>query len=110
MTSPLWWRRLKAAILPARRLRVVEGDSLPDCLPIRDVVLARDEDEDWCAGMRCPCGCGQKIELLLIKGVAPRWDLRLDAKGRPSLKPSIWLKSGCRSHFWLSSGRVRWCE
>ena len=110
MRSPLWWRRLKSAILPTRRLRIVAGDSLPDRLPVRDVVLARDEDEDWCAGMRCPCGCGQKIELLLVKGVAPRWDLRVDAKRRPSLKPSVWLKNGCRSHFWLSSGRVRWCE
>jgi len=27
-------------------------------MPRRDLVLAREDDEDWCVGMRCPCGCG----------------------------------------------------
>lgn len=110
MRTPLWWRRLKARILPPRRLHIVEGDSLPDRIPFRDAVLAREDEEDWCVGMRCPCGCGQKIELLLIHGVAPRWDLTVDAKGLPSLKPSIWLKNRCRSHFWLKRGRIHWCD
>ncbi|HTH10805.1 MAG TPA: DUF6527 family protein [Acidovorax sp.] len=59
--------------------------------------------------MRCPCGCGRKIELLLIKEAAPRWDLDLDQKGRPSLTPSVWLRDGCQSHFWIRKGKVRWC-
>jgi len=110
MKSPLWWRRLKARALPARRLKIVKGDSLPSRLPHRDVVLARDGDEDWCVGMRCPCGCGQTIELLVIREVAPRWDLSVDAKGFPTLKPSVWLQKGCRSHFWLRHGYVHWCD
>jgi len=110
MKAPLWWRRFKACILPARRLQIVEDDSLPSRIPFRDVVLARDGNEDWCVGMRCPCGCGETIELLLIHEVAPRWDLNIDAKGLPSLKPSVWMKKGCRSHFWLIQGRVHWCD
>ncbi|MBX9609845.1 MAG: hypothetical protein K2Y51_26810 [Gammaproteobacteria bacterium] len=110
MKSPLWWRRLKAALLPPRRLRIIDGDSLPPILPIRDLVLARDADEDWCVGMRCPCGCGQSIELMLINDVNPRWDVHIDSKKRPSLYPSIWKQTGCRSHFWLKEGRVSWCE
>jgi len=81
MKSPLWWRKLKAAVLPARQLRVVEGDSLPALLPRRDLVLAREDGEDWCVGMRCPCGCGDSIELMVIREVKPRWDLRVDPKG-----------------------------
>jgi hypothetical protein len=110
MKSPLWWRRLKSRVLPARRLHVIEGDSLPKALPRRDIVLARDDDEDWCVGMRCPCGCGQTIELMLIREVRPRWDLTIDDRGRPSLRPSVWRLAGCRSHFYLKHGRVQWCD
>lgn len=110
MKSPLWWRRLKARALPARRLTVIEGDSLPPKLPHRNVLLARDGAEDWCVGMRCPCGCGRAIELLVAQGIAPRWDLRTDERGLPTLEPSVFWQSGCRSHFWLTRGRVRWCD
>ncbi|WP_236000503.1 DUF6527 family protein [Bradyrhizobium uaiense] len=60
--------------------------------------------------MRCPCGCRQTIELLLIREAKPRWDLSVDPAGRPSLRPSVWVQTGCRSHFWLRRGRVEWCE
>jgi hypothetical protein len=60
-----WWRKTYAKITrfgrdswarfgPRRRLRVIEGDSLPVRMPLRDLVLARDDGEDWCVGMRCP--------------------------------------------------------
>lgn len=96
--------------MPARRLRVTAGDSLPSQLPWRDLVLARDDREDWCVGMRCPCGCGDPIELMLIREVNPRWSMSLDGDSRPTLHPSVWRKTGCRSHFWLRNGRVQWCE
>ena len=110
MRLPLWWRRLTSRAFPPRRLRVVDGDSLPRSLPWRDLVLARDADEDWCVGMRCPCGCGQTLELMVIREAAPRWDLSIKAGSLPSLTPSVWRQTGCRSHFWLRDGRVDWCE
>ncbi|WP_315838659.1 DUF6527 family protein [Bradyrhizobium prioriisuperbiae] len=60
--------------------------------------------------MRCPCGCGETIELLVIQEAEPRWDLLVDGSGRPTLKPSVWIQHGCRSHFWLRCGRVEWCD
>ena len=104
-----WWRHVWARLGPCRRLRIIEGDSLPSQLPWRDLVLARDDGEDWCVGMRCPCGCGHVIELLVIAEAKPRWDVSVDTKGRPTLTPSVWLKKGCRSHFWIREGRVHWC-
>jgi hypothetical protein len=97
-------------IAPARRLTVVDGDSLPDALPFRGLVLARDDGEDWCVGIRCPCGCGRKIELLVIREAKPRWDLKVDTAGRPTLAPSVWLRDGCKSHFWIHRGVVKWCD
>jgi hypothetical protein len=108
--KPLWWRCLKEAVGPSRRLRIVEGDTLPNELPMTDLVLARDEGEDWCVGLRCPCGCGQRLEMMLLKEVRPRWDLSVDSRRRVSLYPSVWLRSGCRSHFWVREGKVIWCE
>jgi hypothetical protein len=107
---PKWLRRSWDKFGPRRGLQVVEGDSLPERLPGRNLVLARDGDEDWCVGMRCPCGCGGTIELLLIREAKPRWDLSVDRSGRPSLKPSVWVQHGCRSHFWLRHGRVEWSD
>ena len=98
------------AIAPARRLTVIEGDSPPNPLPFRSLVLAREDEEDWCVGMRCPCGCGRKIELLVIREAKPRWDLTVDAIGRPTLTPSVWLRDGCKSHFWIRKGGVQWCD
>nr|WP_254877562.1 DUF6527 family protein [Cronobacter muytjensii] len=57
---------------------------------------------------RCPCGCGSVIELLLIKDATPHWSYIVDKNNRPSLYPSVWLKTGCESHFWLKNGRIYW--
>lgn len=108
--SPLWWRGFIAAISPRRQLKVVESDTLPEKLPRRDLMLAREGSDQWAVGMRCPCGCGQRIELMLLREVKPRWDIILDPRGRPSLTPSVWLRTGCRSHFWLRSGKIVWCD
>ncbi|OAH21855.1 hypothetical protein AX289_25320 [Methylorubrum populi] len=105
-----WWRDVWARLGPRRRLVVVDGDSLPLRMPRRDLVLARDGGEDWCVGMLCPCGCGDTIELLVIREARPRWDIVVNGDGRPSLSPSIWRQTGCRSHFWVRHGRVDWCD
>jgi hypothetical protein len=94
--------------LPPRKLTVINGDSLPDVMPIRSLVLARDNTEDWCIGLKCPCGCGRTIELLVIEEANPRWDYKVDENGLPTLYPSIWLKTGCKSHFWIKNGRINW--
>lgn len=108
--KPLWWRRIVAAVTSRRSLVVIEGDTLPKRLPFWNLVMARDGDEDWSVGLRCPCGCGQRLEMMLLKEVKPRWDISVDQKGRVSLHPSVWLREGCKSHFWVKGGKVIWCE
>lgn len=105
-----WWRRNWDRIGPARRIVRIGGDMLPASLPRRDVVLCQDNGEPWSVGMRCPCGCGDVIELLLTHDVKPRWDLQIDDRNRPTLHPSIWRNTGCRSHFWVRDGRIHWCQ
>ncbi len=94
----------------SRRLSVVDGDCLPARLPWRDLVVVRDEGEEWSVGMRCPCTCGRVIELLLASDAEPRWDLAVDKGGAPTLSPSVWLEGGCASHFWVRKGQIEWCD
>lgn len=103
-----YFLRKAEPLLPPRRLIVIEGDSLPENMPIRSIILARDGEEDWCIGFRCPCGCGRKIELLIIEEAKPRWDYSVSDDGLPTLHPSVWLNSGCKSHFWLKNGKIYW--
>ncbi|MGD9804306.1 MAG: DUF6527 family protein [Hyphomicrobiaceae bacterium] len=105
-----WLRRFWDDYGPARRLQVIEGGTLPAPLPHRDLVLTRDDGEDWSVGMRCPCGCGAAIELMILPGANPRWSVQVDEAGRPTLHPSVWRRKGCRSHFWVRRGRIQWCD
>lgn len=104
------WLRLWAKIGPRRGLRTIPVDHLPEPMPARQLVATTDDGDDWSVGMRCPCGCGRTIELLLIEEAEPRWKLTVESDGRPTLSPSVWLKDGCKSHFWLRGGRVEWCD
>ncbi|MGO7611084.1 DUF6527 family protein [Rhizobium ruizarguesonis] len=47
---------------------------------------------------------------MVLEEALPRWDVALDEAGKPTLHPSVWRKSGCRSHFWMKRGRIHWCD
>ncbi|WP_220132886.1 MULTISPECIES: DUF6527 family protein [Ramlibacter] len=107
-----WWQRqwlkFKERAWPYRRILVIAGDGLPSRLPARDLVLLTEDDEPWSVAMICPCGCGQRVELPLLREASPRWSLQVDKLRRPTLRPSVWLLDGCRSHYFVRSGRVVW--
>lgn len=100
-----WWDRIG----PRRKLILVDGDSPPDRIRSRDLYLARDDGEDWSVAMKCPCGCGERLELMLAPEVRPHWSVRSEPDAPPTLHPSVWRKTGCKSHFWVRDGRVIWC-
>ncbi len=99
----------KPRLDPKWTARFIEGDELPEIIQGHELVVARDAGTLWSAGLTCPCGCGKRLELMLLKEVQPRWDLTVDRDGLPSLQPSVCLKDGCKSHFWLKNGKVLWC-
>ena len=96
-------------LLPARRIVPMQGDELPVKLPRRDVVLASEDGEPYVIGMRCPCGCGRRLEMMASAEITPHWKVNADRRGRVTLHPSVHLQVGCLSHFWLRNGRVKWC-
>jgi hypothetical protein len=57
------------------------------------------------ASHRCACGCGYRVVTPLRPG---RWQVRLSDKGA-TLRPSIGNSSfRCRSHYYITCGRVEW--
>ncbi|WP_145650035.1 DUF6527 family protein [Pseudoduganella lurida] len=108
----LWWRRLKSYCenrYYTRRIEICNSEILPVKMPTRNIVLLREGNQDWSVGFACPCGCFRTIELLLIPDATPHWVLTIN-KERPTLSPSVWLKTGCRSHFWVRDGKIIWCK
>lgn len=83
------------------------GDEPPGKIARRRLIRMIDEGEPWAAVMMCPCGCGEVIELSLSSASKTYWILVIEA-GRPTLHPSVWRNTGCRSHFWVRRGRVHW--
>ena len=94
----------------SRSVIQLNGDSLPDKMPIRSIVVAIEDDEIWCVGLKCPCGCGYTIELPIIKEAKPRWDININSQNQISLFPSVFLKKGCKSHFWIKNGKITLCN
>ena len=85
----------------------VHGDEPPRKIARRRLVRMIDEGEPWAVVMMCPCGCGEVLELSLSPASKTFWKLAVEAD-HPTLHPSVWRKTGCRSHFWVRRGRVRW--
>ncbi|CQJ03924.1 DUF6527 family protein [Yersinia sp. 2544 StPb PI] len=108
MNRPRWFLKLKEFLMPARRVIIIEGDTPPLKLPLRNLVIAREDNEDWAVAFRCPCGCGKRLELLLIKEAKPNWSINVDQRNIPTLTPSVWLQKDCKSHFWLRNGKIIW--
>lgn len=87
----------------------VDVTELPDHLDACTVYVVGEGGHRWFAAFLCPCGCGETIQASLVEKSRPHWRLAERWDGAASLHPSVWRTKGCRSHFVLQSGRVRWC-
>jgi hypothetical protein len=61
------------------------------------------------AYFRCPSDHGEIIQLSLMAGRHPRWEIKIDWLGRPTIEPSVRQLDGSYAHFWVRKGRVDWC-
>lgn len=98
------WRWL----IRGRRWRVERNDDEPEVLQPRVLYLV-GEREPWVAVFKCPCGCHQGVRLNLLKGHRPLWTVTMSRDSVPTVSPSINRQVGCRSHFFVMDGRVKWC-
>jgi hypothetical protein len=121
-----WFRsiRLPGEVSEPARPELEQPAPPPPAKPTYAVVhLSEDPDEMqpetlyaigenghlWHVMMVCPCGCGATIALNVLPDDSPRWTLYDRSEG-PSLVPSVWRTTGCRSHFILRRGEIHWCH
>ena len=91
-----------------RRINTIYVEELPDSLQERRLYVIGGSNP-WFAALVCPCGCTEIIQISLLPNDLPRWNLKIDHNGLPTLWPSVWRTKGCRSHFFLRDGLILWC-
>jgi hypothetical protein len=82
----------------------------PAELPPGRIVVVRDGTVEKAACFLCPGGCGSKILLSMSQARKPRWQVRFDWLGRPTVTPSVRQLGRCGCHYWIRRGAVEWCR
>jgi hypothetical protein len=80
----------------------------PVQLKRRVVYVIGIQNKEWLLAFKCPCGCCQDIQLNLLKDAQPCWSYRISEDGKIDVRPSIRKKYGCKSHFTIHNGKVKW--
>lgn len=90
-------------------ISVTKTPSNEQVKPREFIVVEVGKTKFWTL-FQCPCGCGHIISLSLQINHQPNWVVKVSKGNRPTLYPSVWQNSGCKSHFWIYDGRVIWCS
>jgi hypothetical protein len=82
-------------------------EQIPDNMRPGLLYVERNGNEYWFASLLCPCGCKQELNINLDENESPCWKL---SEGEfTDISPSLWKNKGCKSHFFLRKGEVKWC-
>ena len=100
------WNRL----WHGRLIKFRHVTKLPAKLDKHTCYIVGENGNHWHVAMICPCGCKQTLFMNLLPDENPFWTFTEHPDGSVSLHPSVWRKIGCRSHFFLKKGRIKWCE
>lgn len=89
---------------------IVRNGSLPRRYAPDAVYILNEDGVPWQAAMTCPCGCGAALDMNLLPDEKPVWTANIEADGSATLRPSVWRKVGCKSHFFVRKGLIVWCD
>lgn len=84
------------------------SDDLPEALDRYTIYILGEEPNPWAIAFECPCRCNSIIQLNLLKEANPRWEYNINSSRAITLKPSIWRKIDCKSHFFIIKGKIIW--
>jgi hypothetical protein len=87
---------------------VTDHPSTDSIVPGVIYVLGGPGYQKW-AYFRCPAKADEIIQLSLMPGHRPRWEVRTDWLNRPTIHPSLRQLEGSYAHFWVKRGRIEWC-
>ena len=109
VSFPARWVRSRWIKPKPQFFRSARVEDMPDSLKSLTVYLCGEGENLWAAAMICPCGCGDVIQLNLLKQASPCWSVVDHPDGTVTVMPSVWREKGCRIHFFIRQGRVEWC-
>lgn len=101
--------RIRDWLFKNGRYKTISIEEVPDKPNKKIIYLVGEGDYLWFAVFQCPCGCRETIQLSLMPGSNPKWKITKHNNGTVSLHPSVWRKTGCKSHFFIIQGQVKWC-
>jgi hypothetical protein len=111
LTQAVLTRFRSPTATPVHQLVTVSRvEDLPDEPKPSTLYVAGEGENVWAAAMLCPCGCGDLIQLNLLQSIRPRWKAEEHEDHSASLRPSVWRRKGCNSHFILRRGEIVWCQ
>lgn len=84
------------------------ADDLPEKLEKHRVYILGEPSDPWAVALECPCGCRAIIQLNLLREAKPRWEYSISYNRAITIKPSVWRKAGCKSHFFIRKGKIVW--
>jgi hypothetical protein len=104
-----WWRRLRRR-RSLKHCRTVESMTDVPENPGADLFVVHRQGLDRRVAFACPCRCGRRIDLSLMKADWPHWSL-VRNNDAVTLTPSIWLRADpCGSHFLVRGNRIVWIQ
>lgn len=89
---------------------VIREGSMPKYVAPKTLYILNEDGDPWQATMICPCGCNAVLEMNLVPDEKAVWLAKVEKDGTGTLHPSVWRQVGCRSHFFIRNGRIRWCD
>ncbi|MGY2932703.1 hypothetical protein ACVWZ6_002305 [Bradyrhizobium sp. GM6.1] len=97
------WSRRRHEI--ATIVQVRSRSELPERLGLALYIVG--DPAKW-AILQCPCGCGDTIDVNLMRSRNPVWQFSV-VNGKPSFHPSLWEPAErCGAHFWIRDGKIIW--
>ncbi len=101
------WFRLRRRKKISRIVHVSTMSQVPKRLGAAAFIVKKVGVPRWIV-LQCPCRCGARIDVNLMKNACPRWDLLVEGK-RITVRPSLWQPTNrCGSHFFISRNAIKW--
>lgn len=83
-------------------------DDVPEIINSGTIYIVGNKGFYWQGVMLCPCGCKEQLYINFIEDQYPCWTYEILKRRRITLQPSLWRKTGCKSHFFVREGRIVW--
>lgn len=105
-----WWCGDTVKLKEGYQLLQINEQPLLEEVEDNIVYHIGDEDWKWLLMFKCPCGCGDVIHLSLLEKSVQKWRIEQEDNNIFSIHPSVNRQVGCRSHFFITRNKTRWCE